>query len=81
MYPVFADGEGEPVVTIGIFFVSTYGIECNQMPAWKLYCLVTDVNFHFITVKTGNPPAYMMLMFISLICIAVFVTLVLSQNQ
>uniref|UniRef100_A0A3B3U108 Leptin receptor-like n=1 Tax=Poecilia latipinna TaxID=48699 RepID=A0A3B3U108_9TELE len=48
LYPVFADGEGEPVVTI---------------------------------VKTGNPPAYMMLMFISLLCIAVFVTLVLSQNQ
>uniref|UniRef100_A0A3B3U1I4 Leptin receptor-like n=1 Tax=Poecilia latipinna TaxID=48699 RepID=A0A3B3U1I4_9TELE len=45
LYPVFADGEGEPVVTI------------------------------------GNPPAYMMLMFISLLCIAVFVTLVLSQNQ
>ncbi|XP_032428229.1 leptin receptor isoform X1 [Xiphophorus hellerii] len=48
LYPVFADGEGEPVVTI---------------------------------VKTGNPPAYMMLMFISLICIAVFVTVVLSQNR
>ncbi|XP_043985748.1 leptin receptor isoform X2 [Gambusia affinis] len=48
LFPVFADGEGEPVVTI---------------------------------VKTGNPPAYMMLMFISLLCIAVFVTLILSQNQ
>ncbi|KAM4738748.1 leptin receptor [Anableps anableps] len=48
LYPVFADGEGEPIITL---------------------------------VKTGNPPAYVMLMFISLLCIAMFVTLVLSQNQ
>ncbi|MED6244392.1 hypothetical protein ATANTOWER_008078, partial [Ataeniobius toweri] len=48
LYPVFADGEGEPMFTL---------------------------------LKTGDPPAYMMLMFISILCIAVFVTLVLSQNQ
>ncbi|KAM4575610.1 leptin receptor [Fundulus diaphanus] len=48
LYPVFADGEGEPM---------------------------------FALVKAGKPPAYMMLMFISFLCIGVFVTLVLSQNQ
>uniref|UniRef100_A0A8C6L596 Leptin receptor n=1 Tax=Nothobranchius furzeri TaxID=105023 RepID=A0A8C6L596_NOTFU len=48
LYPVFADGEGEPVFTLA---------------------------------TRGDPAAYMMLMFISLLCIFVFVTLVLSQNQ
>uniref|UniRef100_A0A3Q2Q696 Leptin receptor n=1 Tax=Fundulus heteroclitus TaxID=8078 RepID=A0A3Q2Q696_FUNHE len=44
LYPVFADGEGEPMFA-------------------------------------GKPPAYLMLMFISFLCIGVFVTLALSQNQ
>ncbi|XP_017276076.1 leptin receptor isoform X1 [Kryptolebias marmoratus] len=48
LYPVFADGEGEPMFTLA---------------------------------TRGDPSAYMLLMFISFLCIVVFVTLVLSQNQ
>ncbi|XP_037553856.1 leptin receptor [Nematolebias whitei] len=48
LYPVFADGEGEPMFTLA---------------------------------TRGEHAAYMLVMFISFLCIVVFITLVLSQNQ
>ena len=76
LYPVFADGEGEPIYTIG---------ETN---IHMFFCSITFIPFSTFNLSSppvpatrGDPAAYMMLMIISFLSIVLFVTLILSQNQ
>lgn len=91
LYPVFAEGEGETVYTIGMHWFSGC---CNSIlnikacariaQCQRLHCTIiqrSDVHFPPVTATRGDPAAYMMLIIISFLSIVLFVTLVLSQNQ
>lgn len=91
LYPVFADGEGEPVFTIGmpdmsdsflaVVSVSYVTFKCFRITSCQYFCVINCLLNVYFTASRGDPAAYMMLMIISFLFIVLFVTLILSQNQ
>lgn len=71
LYPVFADGEGEPAYATG-------GNQC--VPASRLSRVVFNGVFS-VPATRGDPAIYVLLMIISFLSIVLLVSLILSQNQ
>lgn len=72
LYPVFADGEGDPAYATGRHWHEAVSVSYETSLTW---CFLT------VAATRGDAALYMMLMIISFLSIVLFVTLVLSQNQ
>lgn len=76
LFPVFADGEGEPVYTTG-----THQCSYFSHGSFSVDLRYLRGNFLLVTATRGDLAVYMMLIIISFLSIVMFVTLVFSQNQ